>query len=54
MLEKARNRANHYIYNGLERFEEPRNRTKTDPKVTQKRKSVIIERIAQSAQVPYI
>ena len=40
--------------NGLEGFEEPRNQPKTDPKVTQKHKSVIIERIAQSAQAPYI
>ena len=52
--EKAQNHAKHYIYSGLEGFEEPRNQQKTDPKVTQKRKSVIIERIAKSAQVPYI
>ena len=52
--EKAQNHAKHYIYSGLEGFEEPRNQPKTDPKVTQKRKSAIIERIAKSAQVPYI
>jgi hypothetical protein len=52
--EKARNHVKHYICSGLEAFEEPLNQQKTDPKVSPKRKSVIIERITQNAQVAYI